>query len=882
VKAGCLEESTVLGFLAGTLPAEARSGVEEHLADCSACADLVTWAAADQGSGTRLPGDEGRPFVGQLQPGARVGRYQVLGAVGRGGMGEVYAAYHPDLDRRIALKVVHGVDSGTGERRLRLLREARAIARLSHPNVITVHDAGTFGDRVFIAMELISGRTIDQWLRDEPRTWQQILDVFVAAGRGLAAAHAAGVVHRDFKPQNVMIAKDATVRVMDFGLARLSEEDAAAPAREATEDEPTLPIGDLTKTGAVVGTPAYMSPEQFRREAIDARSDQFNFCVALHEALFGSRPVVAAHADTDHARPETSKPSLPRNVPGWLRAIVLRGAAPERDQRYPTMEGLLAALERGRRRLRRRGSVAAATLAVLVLAAGGWRLARGNRLACVLPKDRVAEAWAVGDPSDHRRQSIHRTFAASGRATAQTSWERLSKVLDEYVTAWSTMYLQTCEATHVRGEQSAEVLDLRMTCLGDNLDQVRALTDALATADAAVVSRAVAAAKDLTPVNRCADVALLKSAVPLPKDERTLREVRRLRRELAAIQTMVDLGNFGAALKRSNALRSEVEATGYKPLLGELLNLLGDAEASIDEDPSKAEATLREAILVSEASRDDLTAAKAVAVLVYVIGYRLGREPEAEFWARFGQAVLDRIGGDQRRLRAWILESQGGARSQFGDFKGGRVLIEKAVLLKEQSLGKDHPDFAGSLGNLAYALTAEGNPADALIVANRAVEIFQRYSDPDAWSLAVVYSNQGDALNALGDHAGAESAFKNALQILSRNVGALHPEVACALQGLGESTLAQGELAAAVRFFEDALRIRRQPHTDPLLAADTEFGLARALWDSGGDQAKARSLAAAALKAYQQGRRSERQRAVETWLADHVRPGPIRHKVSAL
>ncbi len=500
--------------------------------------------------GTRRQDTKGGRSWGSSQPGARVGRYQVLGAVGRGGMGEVYAAYHPDLDRRIALKVVQGFDQRTGERRLRLLREARAIARLSHPNVITVHDAGTFGDRVFIAMELISGRTIDEWLRDEPRTWQQILDVFVAAGRGLAAAHAAGIVHRDFKPQNVMIANDGAVRVMDFGLARLSEDDAAAPAREAGEDEPALPIGDLTKTGAVVGTPAYMSPEQFRREAIDARSDQFNFCVALHEALFGSRPAVAAHADTDHARPETSKPSLPRNVPGWLRAIVLRGAAPERDQRYPTMEGLLAALERGRRRLRRRGSLAAAALAVLVLAGGGWRLARGNRLACVLPKDRIAEAWAAGDPSDPRRQSIHRTFAASGRATAETSWERLSKVLDEYVTAWSTMYLQTCEATHVRGEQSAEVLDLRMTCLGDNLDQVRALTGELMTANDNALSHAVAAAQGLTPISRCAEIALLRSAVPLPRDERLLREVQRLRRALAEAQTLVDLGNFPAALRR--------------------------------------------------------------------------------------------------------------------------------------------------------------------------------------------------------------------------------------------------------------------------------------------------------------------------------------------
>src|SRR5262252_3184709 len=234
----CLEETTVVAFLDGSLTPAARATVETHVAACSACAELVTWVAADQAAATaRAPGYEGPPFVGQLHPGSRVGRYQILGAVGRGGMGEVYAAYHPDLDRRIALKVVRGFDGDSGERRIRLLREARAIARLSHPNVVTVHDAGTFGDRVFIAMELIDGWTIDQWLRAEPRTWQQVLDVFIAAGRGLAAAHAAGVVHRDFKPQNVMIGREGAVRVMDFGLARLAQEDTSG-AREAGAREP--------------------------------------------------------------------------------------------------------------------------------------------------------------------------------------------------------------------------------------------------------------------------------------------------------------------------------------------------------------------------------------------------------------------------------------------------------------------------------------------------------------------------------------------------------------------------------------------------------------------------------------------------------------------
>ena len=877
--AGCLDESTVLAFLGGTLLPDARSVVEKHIAACSACADLITWAAADQASSTmRLPGQEGRPFVGQLHPGARVGRYQILGAVGRGGMGEVYAAYHPDLDRRIALKVVQGSGGKTGEHRARLLREARAIARLSHPNVVTVHDAGTFGDRVFIAMELIDGRTIDQWLRAERRTWQEILDVFIAAGRGLAAAHAADVIHRDFKPQNVMIAKSGSVHVMDFGLARLALDDASkVPA--ADEDEPTLPIEPLTKTGATVGTPAYMSPEQFRRERVDARSDQFSFCVALHEALFGTRPV-AARAEANTATRGTSARSPRTGVPGWLRSIVLRGASVDREQRYRSMEELLAALQRGRTRLRRHISVIAVGLATLVLSVGAWRVAQGRRFACTVPRDRVAAAWMPGDSQDPRRQAIHRAFATSGRPTSETSWERLSKVLDEYVNRWSAMYLQTCEATHARGEQSTEVLDLRMSCLNDNLEQVRTLTDALVTADITVLSRAVAAAQDLTPVLRCADVALLRSAVPLPRHERTLREVQRLRRSLAEVQTLMDLGDSGKVRKRLSALRPEVEATGYKPLLAQLLTLLGNAESALDDDPSQSEATLREAMIAAEASHDDLAAAKVAANLVFVVGHRLGRQREAEFWAGLAHAILDRIGGNHARVRAWVLAGLAGAKTRTGDFEAASVLAEKAVLLQEQDLGNEHPDVAAGLANLAYLLVAGGRPDEAVVAANRAVEIFLEHSDPEAFSLAFAYSNQGDALNALGRYADAEKAYDNALKIHMKNVGAMNPELAFALHGLAETKLAQGAPLTAVRFFQDALRIRQQPHSDPVLAGDTAFGLARALWTSGGGRTKVRSLAASALKAYQEGGRTDRQHVVETWLVAHrarsSRPREVR------
>ena len=861
--ADCLDERRVLSFLDGTLSADERANVEEHLASCAACEDLMTIAAGDHAERSRAP--EGRPFIGSLPPGSRVDRYQILGAIGRGGMGAVYAAYHPDLDRRIALKVVGESGGDSAERRARLLREARAIARLSHPNVIAVHDAGTFDDRVYIAMEFIEGETVHAWLRTRPRSWREILEVFVAAGRGLAAAHAAGVVHRDFKPRNIMIGRDGSVRVMDFGLARLAEEpDRPTPTSGA--DTHALPTS-VTSTGAVVGTLAYMAPEQFRREAIDGRADQFSFCVALHEALYGSRPALAHVVAREHANSSISPQRAA--VPAWLRAIVARGLAVRREDRFASMDDLLRALGKGRAAPRRRVLATGVSLALMLLALGGWRLARRGGISCDVPTARLEAAWSGRD--DARREVVHGAFTRSGRSTAETSWQRVSKALDDYIGQWSAMYVETCEATHMRGEQSADVLDLRMSCLNDNLDQVRSLGDALATADASAVSHAVMAAQDLTPVSRCADIALLKSAVPLPKDDRTLREVLRLRGALREVQTMVDIGDFAGVLKRTQALRPEVEATGYKPLLGELLNYLVIASAGIDADPSESEATLREAILLTEASRDDVSTARIASYLSYVAGYRLGHVKDAEFWTKFGHAILDRAGGDQTRLRSWLDGSLGGALARSGDFEGARKLMEQALLLREKSVGKEHADYATGLGDLAYVLARGGHPEEALAAATEGIDVFLKYGDPDALNLGLTYANQGEAYFALRKYADADTAFQNALQNLIKNVGRVHSETAFALHGLGEVRLVQGEPERAVHFFEDALTARKLPDTDPALVAESEFGLARALWESGRDRKKARSLATTALKTFRDERRRREQDAIETWLAHLTR-----------
>ena len=309
----------------------------------------------------------------------RYGRYEILGKLGAGGMGVVYRAKDPVLDRHVALKVI-----GQSQRKLgstardRLVREARALAKLAHPNVIAIHDVGEVDDEAFVAMELVHGRTLDEWLHASPRSTEEIIDVFVQASRGLAAAHGAGLVHRDFKPSNVIIGDDGRVRVLDFGLARLAEPLDPSEASDAASNAD--PLGAITRPGGIVGTPAYMAPEQCGDGKVDERCDQFSFCVTLYQALYGCLPFTATSLAERTARivaGELTPPTTDREVPARVRAAVLRGLAADPNRRYASMQELAAELvwrspPVGRRRALLAGGLALLAIAVLVLI---WQLA---------------------------------------------------------------------------------------------------------------------------------------------------------------------------------------------------------------------------------------------------------------------------------------------------------------------------------------------------------------------------------------------------------------------------------------------------------------------------------------------------------------------------
>lgn len=309
-------------------------------------------------SQTREPGAQGA--VVPLRKGAVVGRYVILERLGTGGLGEVYRAYDPDLDRQVAVKVLKRgllVEKGAESLTQRLVVEARSLAKLSHPNVVTVHDVGRVEDRPFIAMELVEGLTLGAWLADSKRGWVEIRDVFVQAAQGLAAAHQRGLVHRDFKPSNVLVGADGIVRVVDFGLARALAGGDGEDHEHASQPspEPRVATESLTGTGELLGTPAYMSPEQHEGRAAGTKTDQFSFCAAFYEALYGLRPYrgrtqEAIRAAIQHGAIE--EPDNQRSVPAWLRRALLRGLAVDPEQRFPTMEALIQSVTRDRRRRR--------------------------------------------------------------------------------------------------------------------------------------------------------------------------------------------------------------------------------------------------------------------------------------------------------------------------------------------------------------------------------------------------------------------------------------------------------------------------------------------------------------------------------------------------
>jgi len=769
--------------------------------------------------------------------------FEIEEPIGTGGMGIVYRARDLQLGRAVALKL----HRRAGQSTQRLMREAASMAKLTHPNVATVHEVGTHDGMLFIAMELVDGVTARRWLAQTKRTPAEIVALYHAAGQGLAAAHRAGLVHRDFKPENVLVDADDVPRVVDFGLARATID--ASELDEPTDLQGTIDASgsaSLTRTGAVVGTPAYMAPEQFDNREVDARTDQYSFCVSLYEAVYGSRPHTGATLQTLRAAViEGELPPPPRGsrVPGRLRRVVLRGLAKDPATRWPSMEALLDELAPLLVPRARRWMIASATVGVIGLG-GGLALAR-----LAEPPERCdAERHLAGVWDDARRGEVQAAIEQTGLDYAPRTWEQVERALDGYAEGWASTHTTMCTAD-VEDAQGESDRRLRLDCMHERVRALRATVDVLAEADAGVVERAVGLATSLPKLDRCDDLEALRAAVPLPEDEGVRAEVESVRDRLADIRAAGAAGRFEQGLTAIAGLMERIDALEHPPLTAEGRALRGRLRRN-NADFEAAEADLLEAHDLAQDSRHDAVGLEAAQQLARLVGIERARHGEGEVWARVAVSqakhnrdsaglatslngfamILNAKGeyeqarkhlvraeelvraseGEESLLMATLLNDQGEVARGLGRFEEMLALHQRALEIRESQLGENHPHVAKSLGNIGVALRNLGRNEEALAQHERARLVRQVSLGPNHPDVANGLQSEGVVLMGMGRYDEAQQRYEQALRINERALGEPHPSVASNLGNLGAALEAQGAYAEAKAAQERALRIREQ------------------------------------------------------------------------
>jgi tetratricopeptide (TPR) repeat protein len=412
------------------------------------------------------------------------------------------------------------------------------------------------------------------------------------------------------------------------------------------------------------------------------------------------------------------------------------------------------------------------------------------------------------------------------------------------------------------------VLDLRMSCLNERLDGFHALTDVFANATGEVVENAVSATNALASLDRCADVQTLRAVIKPPDDRATIEKVEELRKRQAEMKARFDAGQWKQTFTDAPGLIQQARIVGYQPLLAEMLGLVGLMH-SIANDTGTSEKLLVEAYRLADASRHDEVRAEAAATLVFVTGYQQRHVEEAHRWADAASAVLQRLGGHDL-LRAWYLNDLGCAHFASGDDEAGVSNLKEALALKQKLLGADHPDVGLSNGNLGYVLERMGRSKEALFYVERAIDIEGKKLGLQHPSLAMQFDNRGEILNALGRPAEARHSFEQAIAIWERELGRDDGTLASPLTGIGVSYLDEAKASNAIAPLERAIKVRVGHEVDPVDEAHTYFELARALWESGREQVRARRLAEEAKALYTKALKEKEATLVETWLRDRA------------
>ncbi len=787
------------------------------------------------------------------QPGEHLDRYIILERLGAGGMGVVYAAYDPKLDRKVALKVLLGGGSSRAEfeARERLVAEARALARVSHPNVVAVHDVGQADDEVYVGMELVEGRTLKGWLEEKKRSWQEIIDVFLEVSQGIGAVHEAGFIHRDVKPENVLLDRRDRVRVTDFGLARPRGD---APAvlditeKEVVEGAEAGPRVDLTQSGAYLGTPAYMAPEQFEHGDATEKSDQFGFSVACWEALYGERPFAGRKMlilMKNVMEGKLREPPSGSGVPDWIRRILERGLAVDPAQRWPSMAAMREALEAGdpRARTRRLAATLIGVAAVLGLAGGAYAQQRAEEQRAIAACDAAGAALEWGPD---RAEAMRAAFIESGAATAEVTAGKAIDRLDEWAEKWREARSEACLRGEVRRELEPDLARLSIECLDEQRAQFEGTVDTLMEGDQVLVDRSLRTVSGLPDVKPCGDVAHLQRLPPRPEDPEARARVHEINKVLDRTLVNEHVGTYKEGLEIARAQLVEAETTGYGPTIAKaqyrvavFLEKLGEYEEAVDYW-SRA---FREAAV----SGDDSMAGDAARVLSFTEGYQLARYDVGLRWAELAEVYHRRADNLESLQEAQRLDVMAIMLEMKGELDESIATHERSIALRRKVAGDKDKSVGYGLHNMAPVLSMAGRQEEALAAREEALEIFEAHFGVDNPTTMSVKFGLANQQRDMGLYDEAEASFEAIEAVWLESLGPNHPDVGDLHDAMGRVRKHQGRFEESVALHRKALAIHVEAlgdeHPD---VANTDIHLAQALV-AGGQREAAETVYVEAL-----------------------------------
>ncbi len=746
-----------------------------------------------------------------MRAGTPVGRYVIIGEVGRGAMGQVVRAYDPKLEREVALKAL--LSGGDGFFQLR--DEARAMARLVHPNVVAVYDVERVERFVFLVMEFVEGTTLRAWLKQEKRSAVEVLERYLQAGRGLAAAHDAGLLHCDFKPANVLVSRNGAVKVADFGVSQRQ----ASARRVESDSSGDLDADETAHIGLVVGTPRYMAPEQHRGDPLTAAADQYAFAVAVWEGLTGSppfRPPLSTMAAAKRSGPpQWPNARAPRRV---VRALQ-RALSPNPLDRYPNMHALLQAL-RGRSGLAR-SPLFWSSSAIVGLGAVA-AIANAGDSKCATAQSQLAEAW-----SPQHRERLRIAFDSVDSGFGDEVSRRTLSHLDAYGEVWTQIHTEACEATHEHGTQSEALLDQRVRCLHEARDELDATVAVLSEADGYVLERAHLLLEPLFPLERCSDLEGLSRRVSPPDIadadavELARAQLTRATVNLRAARHDDARANLGQALDALRDVEYEPAIAESELVEGRLLRAAGDYTA--------AQASLEAAVERAVRTGQDRLVQDALIDLIQLTGGDL-KQPEQAF--RY--AVFARGLAESPTDRANLAAAMGSAHSVRADYEQAELFYRDAYETLAQTRGADEPTLADIRTRMADAILRQGRYEEARAEHEWARASLSRSLGKHHPSTAMTSTSLGNVAYAKGDYEAAKRHHLAALQDLLAAVGERHPHVAVVRNNLGNTLQQLGDNEGSEHEHRLALEIREaQLGASSPSAAESRNNLASTLSNLG-------------------------------------------------